>query len=412
MGPLLRNRALLVVGASETVSNLGNWVTALAVYALVIFRGGGGPAESSAILLASLVPALVASPFAGWLCDRFDRKWLMVASELLSGLAVVGLIFADRLALIYGLLAAQSAFGVVLMPARQAAVPQLVEREQLTRANALLQQLAGAVKIGGPMLGGLLLTVLEPHQAMVLDVVSFLLSAWLLSRLPSLPPGESPATHQVRPQPAAGSGFLDLLRRVPLLPFLLLASFLSVALIMSYDVLGTIYTRDVLRGDESFYGLQVGLIGGGMVAATLFLMVRRGPGHPLRDLAAGLLLLACIPASLALGAGVQPGVARWLTAGGCLLGGLGDGLLVVQSATLLQLISPAALLGRLGGMFQSTVTAGRLVAVLLVPLLVPQLITLGHFFALAGLALAILALTTAVARWRGMGGPVAAPKEA
>jgi len=151
---LLRNRALLIVGLAESVSGVGNWVTGLAVYALVIFRGGGGPGQASAILLAGLLPGLLFSPVAGWLCDRYDRRALMIASELLAGLAVVGLIFARRPVLIYGLLAVQAALGAVLMPARQAAVPQLVGRQELTRANALLQQLAGMVKIGGPFLAG------------------------------------------------------------------------------------------------------------------------------------------------------------------------------------------------------------------------------------------------------------------
>lgn len=410
MRALLRNRPLVMVGLAETVGGAGNWVTALAVYALVIFRGGGGTAQSGAILMAGLLPALLASPLAGVLCDRFDRKWLMVVSELLSGLAVLGLIFARQPALIYGLLALQSAFGAVLMPARQAAVPQIVAREQLTRANALLQQLAGAVKIGGPMLGGLLLAVMEPHRAMALNVVALLLSALILSRLPALPAARAVAVHERRPQDLAGPGLLDLLRRVPLLLFFLLVSFLAIALVMSFDVLGTIYTRDVLRSDESFFGLLVGLIGSGMVAATLLLMVRRGVHDPIRDLALCPFLLGCIPASLALGAGAPPAVARWLAAGGCLLGGLGGGIVTVQMSTLLQLTSPPALLGRLGGLFQSTITAGQLTAVLLVPLLVPQVLSMGSFFALAGLAMALLGVATGAAWRRATGVPVAAPE--
>ncbi len=411
MKSLLRNRALLGIGLAETVSGAGNWITGLAVYALVIFRGQGGAAQSSTILLAALLPALLVSPVAGWLCDRMDRKWLMVASEALSGLAVVGLIFARQPAVMYGLLAVQATFGAVLMPARQAAIPQLVERGALTRANALLQQLAGIIKIGGPFLAGLLLTVLEPQQAMVFDVVSFAISALILSRMPALPPTGAPSTRGVQPQ-ASGPGLLGVLRQVPLLAFLLLTSFLTVTLIMSYDVLSAIYTRDVLQGDESLFGSLVGLIGLGMVAATAFFLLRKGRGDPLRDMAASLFLLGCIPGSLALGALAGPGMARWVVAGGCLLGGLGNGALLVQANTLLQLLAPPALLGRLGGAMQSTIMAGQLLSALLTPLVVPGLLPIGSFFALAGVAIALLGLGCTAVWRRGAGALVRATMEA
>ncbi len=408
---LLRNRALLIVGLAESVSGVGNWVTGLAVYALVIFRGGGGPGQASAILLAGLLPGLLFSPVAGWLCDRYDRRALMIASELLAGLAVVGLIFARRPVLIYGLLAVQAALGAVLMPARQAAVPQLVGRQELTRANALLQQLAGMVKIGGPFLAGLLLAVLEPHQAMVFDVLSFLLSAFILSRLPALPPAGARAQRKPGQVESGGASLVHALRGLPALAFLFVAIFLAMTLIMSYDVLGAVYVRDVLQGDESAFGLQVGMIGCGMVLATLALLVRKGLSEPLRDVALGLLLCGCIPASLALGAAVPTALARWLVPASCLVGGLGNGILLVQVSTILQSQSPPRLLGRLGGALQSTMMAGQLVAVLGVPFLVPGLLPLGGFFALAGLAMAGLALGTAIVRRRGMGKPALALEE-
>ena len=58
-----------------------------------------------------------------------------------------------------------------MMPARQASVPQLVARDDLTQANALLQQLAGFVKIGAPILGGVIVAGLGPERAMLLDIV-------------------------------------------------------------------------------------------------------------------------------------------------------------------------------------------------------------------------------------------------
>jgi DHA3 family macrolide efflux protein-like MFS transporter len=144
----------------------------MAVLTLLVFRGGGGVPATSGVFLAGLVPVLVASPLAGRLVDRHDRRALLALSESLCGLAGVGLLLANSWAAIYGLLAVQALFSSAMMPARQAVVPQLVESDRLTPANAFLQQFAGFTKIAGPIVGGAVLAVLEPHVAILLDVVS------------------------------------------------------------------------------------------------------------------------------------------------------------------------------------------------------------------------------------------------
>ena len=122
---LLHNRSLLIIGASESVSNTGNWITMMAVFAMLVFKGSGGVAQSSGVFLAGLIPTLLVSPFAGWLLDRFDRKWLMISSELFSGLIILGLVFTSNLFLIYAILALQAVSISIMTPARQAVVPDL-----------------------------------------------------------------------------------------------------------------------------------------------------------------------------------------------------------------------------------------------------------------------------------------------
>ncbi len=162
----------------------------MAVYAMLIFGGDGGVVESSGVFVAGLLPIFVFSPVAGWLCDHYDRKWLMVISESLSGLVISGLIFTDRIELIYAILALQAVFISIMIPARRASVPDIVDKDSLPKANAFLEQLAGIVKIVAPMLAGLVLTIMNPHTAIILDIVTFALSALILTRLPSLPPRE------------------------------------------------------------------------------------------------------------------------------------------------------------------------------------------------------------------------------
>ncbi len=409
---ILHNRSLLILGVAESVSGIGSWITMLAVFSLVVFRGGGTVAQSTGVFVAALLPMLVLSPVAGWLLDRYDRKRLMIASELLAGLSVAGLIFTDNLWVIYLLLALQSAFNSLMTPARQAVVPDLVPPAELTQANAFLQQLAGLIKVAAPILGGALLAVLNPHTAIVFDVLSYAISALVLTRLPMLPPPTSPesraahATQQPLGQPAAPTaGILSLLRDLPRLRLLFVGIFMTTVIIIGFDVLSSIFTRDVLKGDESTFGLLIGLVGLGTVASAAWLMVTKRQRSLWRDVIMGLLLLALLPLLAALGAwSGNPALATVALASGCLIAGIGMGFTHVQSGTLLQTLTPPALLGRAAGLFQSTAVAGQMVGLLLTPLLVPAVFTPAAYLALAGLAilLVVVYMTITVRRTRPM----------
>ena len=409
MASILRNRPLLILGTAESVSNMGNWITMMAIFALIVFRGDGSVTESSGIFLSGLLPVLFVSPLAGRLADRFDRKRLMIASELLSGVAVIGLILVRQMELIYALLALEATFGSLLMPARQAAIVDLVPREELTHANAFLSQLSGTIKIGAPMLAGLILALIGPQSAMVLDVISFGLSALILSRLPALPPAA-----QATERPAAATGKAEAntwraLRDSPRLMLLFALAFAVTFVIMGFDVLSSIFTRDVLRGSEEFFGILIGLIGVGTVVVSTGLMFQKGEQKPWRDAIAGLALLTSVPAFLALATlSADLMLAKSLAILGCLIGGLGNGLILVQSSTLLQLTAPPELLGRLGGLFQSTFVAGQMVSIFATPVLVPTILPMGTYFGIGALALILLALGTAFVL-QNTRAPVSAP---
>src|SRR5689334_19853763 len=115
MKSIIRNRPILIISAAEALTDLGNWVTVLACFALIVFHSGGGAAESGGILLALLVPALPISPLAGWLSDRYSRKRLMIASKALAALATLGLVFAGSLEMVYAFLALQTAFSALVV---------------------------------------------------------------------------------------------------------------------------------------------------------------------------------------------------------------------------------------------------------------------------------------------------------
>lgn len=385
MKALFRHQSLGILVLAALVSGIGNWITTMALFALLIFRSGGGVESSSGLFLAALGPMLIASPIAGWLCDRFDRKKLMIVSELLSGVAVVGLLFAQHMPLIYALLAIQSAFTALLGPARQSAMPQIVSDELLPQANALLGQLEGMLKIGAPILAGLLLTVASPQQAMLLDVVSYLASALILLRLPALPPVRT-VQSTTMPRPRVDRT----LQTTPRLLLLFVLIFCVAWILMGFDVLSSLVVRDILRSDEGFFGVLIGAIGLGSVAGSAIVIVRKHQPDPWRDVLIGILLLVALPASLMLVSLFNVATARLLVAACCVIGGVGVGLATVQIGTLLQRGSPPALLGQFSGLFQATAVGGQLVALLTLPLIVPALLSITNYFAMMTVAMVLV----------------------
>ena len=153
--------------------------------------------------------------------------------------------------------------------------------------------------------------------------------------------------------------------------------------IVGFDVLAAVYTRDVLLGNEQLFGLMIASVGVGTLAGSLVLMLAKKHPSSWRGFFQGLFLLACIPLVLVLSAWIRPvWAARAVAIAGCFLGGIGNGWLHVHAATLMQTLSPRAFLGRVGGIFESVATSGQLAGVLLSPLLVPAVLPITSFFLL------------------------------
>jgi MFS family permease len=403
----MKNKTLITIGIAESVSAIGDWITMMSVFALLVFRGDGGVAQSSGIFLAGLLPTLPASLAAGWLCDRFDRKTLMIGSLILSGLIVSGLIFTENLVLIYLLLALQAVSVSLMTPARASILPDILPADELTRANAFLQQLSSLVKIGAPILAGALLAVLNPHQAIILDVVSFFLAAALLTHLPRLAPKKSPSVPIVDPRetasPKPANTASSLLRGNSRLQLVYITGFLCILVLISFDVLCAVYFRDVLHTGEQYMGFAIGLVGVGTLISTILLMRKNRRTDPWRDVITGIILLGIIPAALAMGNLIRNiTTLQILVLTACLLGGVGNGFVHVQMVTLLQTLAPSGMIGRASGLFQSVAVAGQLVGLLLTPLLVPGLLDMSNFFLVAAACLAgvILVITVQLNRTR------------
>jgi MFS family permease len=175
---LLRNRDFAVYWAGSTVSLLGDGIYFVAL-AWQVYSLSNTPRALAYAGAAWMLPQLLGLLFAGVASDRLDRRRLMIAANALSGLAIgtIGVLSVlGVLALwqLFILVAVHGAGVALFMPASNALVPELVPADMLVEANALRQFVRPlTLRLLGPALGGLIVSVFGPGQAFLVDAFSF-----------------------------------------------------------------------------------------------------------------------------------------------------------------------------------------------------------------------------------------------
>ena len=182
---LRRNRNYRNLWFARVVSNLGDWFNLLASASLIARLTDSG-AAISLLFLVRFLPLFFMSPFAGVIADHFDRRKVLIATNLLRAATVAALVLVDRpdrIWLLYVLTALQFVFSAIFTPAETALIPSVVEEDDLITANALDSLTWSTMLAFGAMLGGLAAAFFGVIVAFLLDAVSFLISAWFVSRV-------------------------------------------------------------------------------------------------------------------------------------------------------------------------------------------------------------------------------------
>jgi MFS family permease len=170
---------------AQLVSELGDWFYSLAVYDLLLETTHSGQAVGWAIII-QLLPWFFMTPLAGYLADRFARRYLMIMADLVRGLVVLGLLLVrdpSDLWLVYVLLGVEVIFASIFEPARNALLPDLTKPEEVLAANALSSATWSFALTVGAVLGGAVAGLLGRQVAFVVNSVSFFASALLLQRI-------------------------------------------------------------------------------------------------------------------------------------------------------------------------------------------------------------------------------------
>ncbi|MCC7358923.1 MAG: MFS transporter [Anaerolineales bacterium] len=348
-GALLRNNHnYRNIWFGEIVSLFGDWFNLIASAALVAKLTGSGVAVGGLFVARMLAPFFI-SPLAGVWADRYDRRRLLMASDLARFVIVMGFLLVRNpgdVWLLYTLTVLQLALSGVFFPARNAILPDITAPNELGAANALSSTTWSVMLSIGAALGGLVTGEWGIYPAFVVDAVSFLISAIFIYRVTYTPPARAAHTSGARAAFEQYAEGLDFLRRnADLLMIALLKTASGLVISGGFQVLQVVITERVFvigEGGATALGLTYAAVGIGTgigpIAARYFTGDRVWPLRVAIAVgfvaaAAGLLIMAPL-ASL-----------EWVLVGS-LLRGVGAGLIWVFSTQLLLHLTPAPVRGR------------------------------------------------------------------
>ncbi|MBN1566032.1 MAG: MFS transporter [Anaerolineae bacterium] len=195
----------------QIVSLLGDWFNLIASAALITQLTDSGLAVGGLFVVRMLAPFLI-SPIAGVVADRYNRKYILMITDLARAVVVLGFLLVDRgerLWLLYALTAIQLALSGFFFPARNAILPDIVEPEQLGAANAISSTTWSTMLAFGAAIGGIVTGMVGTDPSFIIDAITFLGSAYFIARVVYTPTHTGDSDNSVR---GALTNYVDGLR--------------------------------------------------------------------------------------------------------------------------------------------------------------------------------------------------------
>ena len=334
---LRRNASFRLLFLATLGSLVGTWLATIALTVEIYDRTHSG-GWISALLISIFLPTVIVGVAVGPLLDRLSRRRLMVASDLLRAGVFVALPFVDRPVWIVALAGLSGLGNAVYRPTVNAAMPNLLEEDELEKGNALFMTVENMAWAVGPLIGGAIVATSGTQAAYWINAVSFVFSAALISAIPA---------RRLQSEVSESRGHwrdivdgLALAKRSPAVQTVVAAwsvTMLGVACINVGEVV--IAKSSFNAGDFGFgllfgasgVGLAVGSFAGGMLAERLPIRTLYGPAIILAGLGYGI-------------AAAAPNV--WLAVPAVVVAGVGNGAAALYNVLLIQRGVPDTYRGR------------------------------------------------------------------
>jgi len=355
MRRLLAYRDLRLLLAAEVTSAFGDW--AMFIVLAVWMNQLTGSAWRAGLVFFALALGSLAGPLGGLIADRFRRKPLMIASDVVLGLVVLVLLVVDGRSnawIIYVVAVAYGAVGTVFYPARSALMRVMLPEEMLAEANGALSIARQGLRVIAPAIGAGIYVLFSRNGGAVaiLDAASFAGSALFLMRIHVVEAKPEPPEHHFLRE--VTRGMVHIWNTLPLRQMVM---GVTVALLVAGFTETLIFS--VLKGlnlSTSWFGgfavLQgVGSIAGGVTAGTIVKKIGEA-----KTVGVGLALFGLCGALLAV-----PSIV--VVAAGFAFAGVGVVWLIVGATTALQTRTPLAIQGRVSAAADISLSVAQAISI-------------------------------------------------
>ena len=328
---------------AQVISLTGDWFNTIASVIMVNRYSDSGLAVGG-LFLARALPPFLLGPVAGVVADRFDRRKVLILSDVLRAMIVLCFLLVDRpehLWLLYTLTVLQFSVSSFFEPARASLMPALVKNDELLTANTLASITWSAMLTLGGVIGGLTASLFGVRVSLLVDAASFLASAALVLTIPGQ--FQSGAVNALE---SGWQNFVEGMSYVRKdLDVGLVTLVKALGQVGSFDIITAIYASHVFHeGQEgaTTLGLMFTAFGVGAVLGPL-ISNRFGNANTIWLRRAILVGFVCMPLAWLI-VGIAPALPVALA--GCVLRGVGGSINWTYSDVLLQMTVPNHLLGR------------------------------------------------------------------
>ncbi len=266
---IFRKRNFTLLWTGQLVSTIGSSLTSLAA-SILVYRLTNSAASVGLMLMATAAPSLVLGLFAGVFVDRFDRKRIMVATDLVRALVVLVIPFlvAQNILWLYLLVMIEASVTTFFDPAHSSVLPETATDQELAAANSMMAISSFGATAVGFAASGLIASAFPIEWAFYADAATFVFSAVCIAllRLPKIKAEGKTTITTVFRNMKSGFGFLF---RTPILRSIYI---LSPLISLSFGLWNSLllpFARQVLHATEFEYGLQEGLTSVGFVIGSL-----------------------------------------------------------------------------------------------------------------------------------------------
>jgi MFS family permease len=271
---LWRHADFMKLWVGQTVSELGSVVTRTAVPLVALLALGAGPLEMALLVVAGSLAVLLVGLFAGAWVDRLRRRPLLIGADALRAVLLISipaayLAGALRMEQLYVVVFLEGCLGVLFDAAYPTYVPSLIGVDRVVEGNSKLATSGSLAEIGGPGLAGALVQVIGAPLAILVDSISFVVSAVSLVLIRTVEAARPPRTSPT-PIRAEIVEALQLVRRHRILVPLFSRSVIAHVAGSFYGVLYTIYLINELHLTPFLLGIVIAAGGVGSLVGSVF----------------------------------------------------------------------------------------------------------------------------------------------